>query len=412
MIPQNFLRYNIAMTTKKLRIQGLVRFERALRRQMALGFTPLERRQWQDNTLQVLQQVQEICQTHRITVDDLPAPSRRAVLFLTTLPWDTLPERTDPAGGSASQKKAAPPEEIEVSNAIAQVNACQQDFQALAAARHPDPQEKTRLLEKFRDLTAQLETIARQAGGQPADFRTPTRRAYAWFRFLSDAEHFQAHLDTLRRFLHLWPAGHQPEVSLYNGATIYRARRERDERWRITLSEGFCGAPPEVLQASKAVIEKKASPTERRRLENWVAGEAFQATLRTLQDISMAGNRAAHGLVYDLEELFDELNARYFDGTLARPHLVWSQRTAQRTFGNYKPVTDTITLSRRLDDPAVPRGVVAFVLYHEMLHKAMGVKKNKGRRYVHTPDFRRRERAFERYEEVQAALRTLTLAED
>ena len=412
MIPQNFLRYNVAMTTKKLRIQGLVRFERALRRQMALGFTPAERRQWQDNTLQVLQQVQEICQAQRITVEDFPAPSRRAVRFLTTIPWNTLPERADPAGGSAPQKKAAPPKTIGVSNAIAQANARQRDFQALAAARHPRPEEKTRLLEQLRDLTAQLETIARQAGGQPADFRAPTRRAYAWFRFLSDAEHFQSHLDTLRRFLRLWPADRQPEVNLYNGAALYRARRRRDGHWRITLSEGFSGAPLRVLQALKTVIEEKASPTERQRLQNWVAGEAFQTTLRTLQDISMAGSRAARGLVYDLEELFDELNARYFDGTLTRPHLIWSRRAAQRTFGHYKPATDTITLSRRLDDPAVPREVVAFVLYHEMLHKAMGVKRSKGRRYVHTPDFRRRERVFEHYEEAQAVLRTLALAED
>ncbi len=412
MIPQKFVRYNIAMVAKKLRIQGLVRFERALRRQIALGFTLAERQQWQDNTVQVLQQVQEICQAHRITMDDLPGPSRRAVRFLTAIPWDTLPERADPAGGSAPQEKAAPPETIGVSNAIAQVNARQRDFQALAVVRRPAPQEETRLLEKLRTLAAQLKAIARQAGGQPADFRTPTRRAYAWFCFLSDAGHFQMHLDTLRRFLRLWPSGRQPEVNLYNGATIYRTRRKSDGRLRITLSEGFSGAPLEVLKALKAVIEKKASPIERQRLQDWVEGEAFQATLRTLQNIAMEGNHAARGLVYNLEELFDELNAHYFDGALARPHLVWSQRAAQRTFGHYKPATDTITLSRRLDDSSVPRDVVAFVLYHEMLHKAMGVKKSKGRHYVHTPDFRRRERAFERYEEAQAALHTLALAED
>jgi hypothetical protein len=54
-----------------------------------------------------------------------------------------------------------------------------------------------------------------------------------------------------------------------------------------------------------------------------------------------------------------------------------------------------------LDHASVPRYVVASVVHHEMLHAEMGVETRNGRRRVHPPEFRRREREFEEYERAK-----------
>jgi len=59
-------------------------------------------------------------------------------------------------------------------------------------------------------------------------------------------------------------------------------------------------------------------------------------------------------------------------------------------------------LSITLDAPDVPEVVVDFVMYHELLHKLLGVTVTNGRCNVHTPEFRAAERRFLQYDQVHA----------
>ena len=67
--------------------------------------------------------------------------------------------------------------------------------------------------------------------------------------------------------------------------------------------------------------------------------------------------------------------------------------------GHYEWEGDVVQLNRSLDDPRVPGFVIDFVMYHELLHKQLGYTMVGGRRRVHTPEFRRREREFEHVQE-------------
>jgi hypothetical protein len=58
------------------------------------------------------------------------------------------------------------------------------------------------------------------------------------------------------------------------------------------------------------------------------------------------------GRVYDLNQIFDDLNARYFFGLLARPHLTWSQNHARNSLGHYDPAHNAIVVSRVPRDAA------------------------------------------------------------
>ena len=59
-------------------------------------------------------------------------------------------------------------------------------------------------------------------------------------------------------------------------------------------------------------------------------------------------------------------------------------------------------INRGLDRSDVPAYVLDFVMYHELLHKALGVKTSGARRVAHTKEFRDFEKRHPDYERAQA----------
>jgi hypothetical protein len=113
------------------------------------------------------------------------------------------------------------------------------------------------------------------------------------------------------------------------------------------------------------------------------------------------------GRRYDLEQMFEDLNFRYFFGLMARPALGWSVRPSRATLGHYDPAHNTIVLSSILDRPKTPRLAVEYVLFHEMLHLRYPAEHRGARRCVHTRDFKEAEKQFERLSEAKALLKYL-----
>ncbi len=107
------------------------------------------------------------------------------------------------------------------------------------------------------------------------------------------------------------------------------------------------------------------------------------------------------GSVYDLDEIFAALNARYFGNMIPKPSLTWSAKKTYRILGHHDSTHDHITISTSLDSPDTPRYVVEYVVFHEMLHIAHPTKHVNGRRYNHTAAFKRDERRFAYYEEAE-----------
>jgi hypothetical protein len=107
------------------------------------------------------------------------------------------------------------------------------------------------------------------------------------------------------------------------------------------------------------------------------------------------------GEIYDLNEIFDLLNFWYFGGRLEKPVLTWSPRKSYHILGHHDSTHNAISISRSLDSNIVPRFVVEYVLFHEMLHIAHPAVHHNGRRYHHTPAFRRDERRFAHFNEAE-----------
>jgi predicted metal-dependent hydrolase len=74
----------------------------------------------------------------------------------------------------------------------------------------------------------------------------------------------------------------------------------------------------------------------------------------------------------------------------------------KRTLGSYSERSHTIRINPVLDRKTVPRYYIAFVVYHEMLHAAMGMPLTGNRRSIHSREFRKREHLFKDYERAVA----------
>ncbi len=110
------------------------------------------------------------------------------------------------------------------------------------------------------------------------------------------------------------------------------------------------------------------------------------------------------GKHHNLQQLFDELNARYFDGRI-RARITWGPRIRRKRrrssikLGSYTFEDEIIRIHPVLDASDVPRFFVAWIIYHEMLHEIHDMPVVDGRRVYHTREFRDAEAQFDGYAE-------------
>jgi predicted metal-dependent hydrolase len=110
---------------------------------------------------------------------------------------------------------------------------------------------------------------------------------------------------------------------------------------------------------------------------------------------------------HDLEEIFERLNARYFDGLLGRPQLGWSRQRSRGMLGHFDPSHNAIIISRIFDRPQVPALALEYVMFHEMLHLRYPVEHTGTRRRVHTREFKEAEKKFAGLKEAKDLLKRL-----
>jgi predicted metal-dependent hydrolase len=113
------------------------------------------------------------------------------------------------------------------------------------------------------------------------------------------------------------------------------------------------------------------------------------------------------GAVHDLDQVFEEINGKYFGAMMARPAIGWSHVRSRTRLGHFDPSHNMIVISRIFDDVRVPRLALEYVMYHEMLHLHYPVDHSGARRCVHTPEFRAHEKLFPQFREAKALLKKL-----
>ena len=110
---------------------------------------------------------------------------------------------------------------------------------------------------------------------------------------------------------------------------------------------------------------------------------------------------------HDLREIFDEINARYFDHRIEAA-ITWGPRCGRFRrrnsikMGSYSVEDRLIRIHRSLDRGFVPRFFVAWIVFHEMLHQVHDIRVKNGRREFHSKEFLADEAMFDQYDQAKA----------
>jgi hypothetical protein len=213
----------------------------------------------------------------------------------------------------------------------------------------------------------------------------------------------------------LRPRAAMPEfrVEFYPFANVNSTIRLREGVLRVRISDLLEGAPESVIAAIAHILlakiyRKPIEAMHATRYRRYVASRDISNKAHLLRQ--MRGRKridSARGRVYDLEQIFDDLNLRFFYGLLARPQMTWSRSHARNSLGHYDPAHNAIVVSRVFDHQRVPSYAVEYIVYHEMLHLKHPVKLRGSRRCVHGPEFRREETLFPNLNEAKAFLKSL-----
>lgn len=202
-------------------------------------------------------------------------------------------------------------------------------------------------------------------------------------------------------------------IEFYPFASVNNTIRLRGSQVHARLSDLLQGAPVTVLAAIAHILLAKlyGKPVERlqsSRFRRYVSSREMRTKAHLLRQVRGRKRiESAQGRFYDLEEIFEELNRRFFYGLLARPRMTWSQVHSRHSLAHYDPAHNTIVVSRVFDHPQVPSYAVEYIVYHEMLHLKHPVRLRGSRRCVHSAEFQDEEKLFPLVAEANAFLKRL-----
>ncbi|MFN7971350.1 MAG: hypothetical protein U0166_03230 [Acidobacteriota bacterium] len=190
-----------------------------------------------------------------------------------------------------------------------------------------------------------------------------------------------------------------------NRHDLILARPRGSTGYQLRLHRVFAGADVAVLTAiAMMVAGRLLPPSQEESLKDFL-----RRNRRRIRERRPGKQRrlilCPYGSHHDLVEIRDSVNRRYFGGRL-NVGVTWTREAPRRpqktiSLGQYCYDRRVIFVHPSLDQRFVPRYVVENVLFHEMLHHEMGEKVIGGRRYVHTPEFRKAERRYRHFERAE-----------
>jgi hypothetical protein len=218
-----------------------------------------------------------------------------------------------------------------------------------------------------------------------------------------------------RVFAELKPRTAPPEirVEFRRYANANSSARLALGRLTVRIADVLEGAPAPILEALAYVLlgklyRRAVPPVYSHRYRLYLNRRDVRQKLQLVRQIR--GRKFVSGPVgtyFNLEEIFERLNAQYFDGLLGRPLLGWSRLPSRSVLGHFDPSHNAIIISRIFDRQSAPILPLEYVMFHEMLHLRHPVDHNGARRRVHTREFRQAERAYPRLAEAKALLKKL-----
>jgi hypothetical protein len=183
-------------------------------------------------------------------------------------------------------------------------------------------------------------------------------------------------------------------------------------RLHARISDLLAGAPAPVMEALAHILLGKLyrRPIARaysHRYRLYLNRKDMRRQAQLVRQIRgrkfISGPQGEH---HNLDEVFERLNAQFFDGLMGRPQLGWSRGRSRSMLGHFDPSHNAIIVSRILDEARLGLAL-EYVMFHEMLHLRHPVEHGGARRRVHTREFREAEKKFPRLKEAKEQLKRL-----
>jgi len=231
--------------------------------------------------------------------------------------------------------------------------------------------------------TEQAEQLALSLG-PPPDLTEVFQRVFSRLRIKSSVVSIHARFHPF--------AGLRSTITVRGGAV------------RARVSDVLAEASPLVLEAlAEILLARIFHRRPSREARECYLAYTFRPAIRSRIDKARRerGSKRllpARGRHHDLEEIFHALNHRFFQDQIPPSRLGWSHNSSRRVLGHYDSGHGTIIISRKLDSLMVPRYVVEYVVFHEMLHIRFPVERRGHRKVVNSPEFRAAEKEFPQYE--------------
>ncbi len=182
---------------------------------------------------------------------------------------------------------------------------------------------------------------------------------------------------------------------------------------RVHISDLLADAPPLVLEALAEILLShvyRQRPSREAR-ECYLAYVLSPPVRRKTEAVRRKRGRKhlreARGRHFDLAEILEDLKRRFFPNGFPPLRVGWTPRRSRTILGHYDSAHRSISISRWLDSPGVPRYLVEYLVFHEMLHAVFPVERNGHRRVVHSRRFRLAEKKFPKYDQARHKLKLI-----
>lgn len=384
---------------RQIRITGIVAMADRVRRETSQPLTPARKKAVASQVTSSLKEIDRLLRNAGATADDLPNPSRKAYSFLSTLDLSNAP--TAPQYDTPSRVRTVSLPGI-------------RSFldRTLDHLYHAQSQERmTRLADAILKAHHDIESQIRHGDFDVTELTRESREIRGWLAYFAQNKQFNQYVAAMARARTIVAApivgagmyGTEVVIHFRPVHALFRVKKQRNGT-RITLPTPMIRFADEQFQAVTALLLKRT--TNKQPVVEALHGEACCDVQQELDILGGLVDRTA-GRHYDLAESFERVNAAYFAGKMDKPTLAWTRNPTFRKFGHYDRLRDTVVVSATLDLESVPAFVVDFIMYHELLHKAMGVSWSNGRRRVHPPEFQKKMRQFNNHDEAEKILHQL-----
>ncbi len=112
----------------------------------------------------------------------------------------------------------------------------------------------------------------------------------------------------------------------------------------------------------------------------------------------------SRGIFHNLEGLVQTVRDIWFPKMESLPQAIWLKHFSTRKLAHFHSQKDEVAFSLVFDSLQTPRKILHYLVFHELLHRQVGIKKLGGRNYAHTSEFKKQEQQYPDYAQMDQFL--------